>query len=384
MESFTIHGLSKVFVGKLWERVFWGFILIGVLGFLSFKVHGFYSEYKKNEFRTEIRMVDAVERTWPEIKVCSESVEQWMIAPQQLDFCYKNQSFDSWHGAIHCVKQMNYISMRARLGSIPYTIDNIKPTSCVDLNVSQGIKEPSNDEFQFYLEISGLSNRAHEHAKSYNLKVFEIFVEGDPVPKTANFGDFTIFVNQVSFINRLSHPFKSNCTHGGNDLNVFSPPYTRQKCRDTILFYSMLAHCADVPNHWQKFVKPHHLKTWNYKKLNWSYENAIKCIYDEISIYHDLMQTPLNISECPQPCREIITEAIVEVNAPPIKGYTGAFVKMRIPSMRITEVHEIATYTSDNFFAEVGSWLGLLVGMSFLSLVEIATFTYTVIKEKCS
>ena len=58
MEGFTIHGLSKVFTGKLWERLYWFLILAGALGFVIFKVYGFHLNYGKNEFRTEIRMID--------------------------------------------------------------------------------------------------------------------------------------------------------------------------------------------------------------------------------------------------------------------------------------------------------------------------------------
>ena len=50
---------------------------------------------------------------------------------------------------------------------------------------------------------------------------------------------------------------------------------------------------------------------------------------------------------------------------------------------RMTEVYEIATYTSDDLFSDIGSWLGLLVGMSLLSLVEIVAFIFTAIRERC-
>ena len=53
MESFTIHGLSKVFVGMLWERFYWGAVLMAVLGFLSYKIHGFHQKYQNFEYRTE-------------------------------------------------------------------------------------------------------------------------------------------------------------------------------------------------------------------------------------------------------------------------------------------------------------------------------------------
>ena len=58
-------------------------------------------------------------------------------------------------------------------------------------------------------------------------------------------------------------------------------------------------------------------------------------------------------------------------------------ITIKFRTDRITEVSEVPTYTSDNFFSDVGSWLGLLVGMSFLSVVEVVTFLFTAVKEGC-
>ena len=80
MEGFTIHGLSKVFVGKLWEKIYWGLVLAAVIGFLSYKVHGFHQLYQNKEFRTEIRMIDVLNRSLPEVKICTFG----------RDFCYKS------------------------------------------------------------------------------------------------------------------------------------------------------------------------------------------------------------------------------------------------------------------------------------------------------
>ena len=70
MEGFTIHGLSKVFTGKLWERLYWFLILTGALAFVLYKVYGFHETYVANEFRTEIRMVDAKNLIYPELEFC--------------------------------------------------------------------------------------------------------------------------------------------------------------------------------------------------------------------------------------------------------------------------------------------------------------------------
>ena len=96
----------------------------------------------------------------------------------------------------------------------------------------------------------------------------------------------------------------------------------------------------------------------------------------------------MSLEDCPLPCREIFTETAWEespFNSKYIKsGGAGVEINLRhITSSRLTEVYEIATYTLDNFFADIGSWLGLLIGMSLMSLVEIAAFICTAVRERC-
>ena len=394
MESFTIHGLSKVFVGKFWERLFWGLILLAVLGFLSFKVYGFYTNYAMNEYRTEIRMIDVVNRTWPGIMVCSNTVRYGLSWWKQFEFCYKNHtyliSYES-EGKIPCPKPIEYLSAygwekgetKKRLN---YTKDIISPNSCLRMNISAVHTDTSDTNINVKFVIDGVPifNLSSEDS-------LQVYVEGDPVAKYVYFGASTIRVKHVTVIHRLQSPFKSNCTNGNNNLNVFSPPYTRRKCLDTLHFYKMLLSCGDVPDHLQKYVRPHHKKGWDYNGLNRTYENILKCIRDQyFEIHYERHDWGAHASECPLPCHEILTDSEGQQDwvdyMPDIKrsGEAKSIIHLVISSSRITEVHEIATYTLDNFFAEVGSWLGLLVGMSFLSLVEIVAFIYTIIQERCS
>ena len=90
-------------------------VLLAVLGFLSFKVHGFYQNYLKKEHRTEIRMTDAINRTWPEVTVCSKAVKKELVPPPNLfyeryEFCYKNQSYYmGQREKVPCVEPGEYV-----------------------------------------------------------------------------------------------------------------------------------------------------------------------------------------------------------------------------------------------------------------------------------
>ena len=56
-------------------------------------------------------------------------------------------------------------------------------------------------------------------------------------------------------ITRLNAPFRSNCSNGEDEVNVFHGPYTREKCRDTLKLLRMLKRCGDVAHHLKQFVK---------------------------------------------------------------------------------------------------------------------------------
>ena len=56
------------------------------------------------------------------------------------------------------------------------------------------------------------------------------------------------------------------------------------------------------------------------------------------------------------------------------------YVKCPIP--RTTYIQEVPIYTMDKLLSEVGGYLGLFVGMSILSLIEILVYIGTSIKER--
>ena len=99
---------------------------------------------------------------------------------------------------------------------------------------------------------------------------------------------------------------------------------------------------------------------------------------------------------CPMPCRE----TLFEINIEPTKIYDQDFIYeqardpgyprfsilpefiVQFENKRITEITEVPVYTMDDFFADVGGWLGLLAGVSFLSLIEIVAFIFGSLMER--
>ena len=369
MEGFTIHGLTKVFMGKLWEQIYWLLILMAVLGFVAFKIHGFHGKYQGNEYRTEIRMVDTEDYPELKLKICNK----YLFDNEEL--CFKNKSVKKTpcHGK----------NIRISTGSTPdvqinVTSDYYYPASCVIVNTSKMISEYNGDFKKVSVKRKVIENVSEIHKHS------GFYVHIGSSSYEVKLGLHSINIRDVKIINRLRSPFKSNCTNGAGDLNVFPGAYTIQKCIDTVMFKTILSHCGAAPDYWRKYVKPHHERGWDKRLGKQTEVEMRRCMH----YFNDLTdRNNLYIRHCPLPCRELLIDSSIEtkrlltIDEVEKYGHSSGFA-VKFQSKRVTEVTEVPVYTSDDFFSDVGSWLGLLVGMSFLSLVELFTFLVATVVER--
>ena len=159
---------------------------------------------------------------------------------------------------------------------------------------------------------------------------------------------------------------------------IYFRVHTRETWKYTLLFQRMLQRCGNVPEHLQQYVKPHYKWGWKFRGWKRTYVNVLKCMneYFETEAIWDFKPT---FEQCPLSCREVFykTEGKQRSRNSEVK-----FI-FTFKTDRSTDAQEVPTYTTDDFFSDIGSWLGLLVGMSFLSLIEIVTFVYTVAREQC-
>ena len=361
-------------MGKLWERVYWFLILLAVLGFVGFKIHGFHARYKSNEFRTEIRMVDVDRYIYPELQLCSRS----LLKKADPLYCYKNKSF--W-GSQYCHQ---HISVSGK----EFTKDYSNAVACARVNSSDIMNAKLGTGI---IQVRDRGTRIQRSTKSLQDYGIRVNLVGSlhtdrPSYNFLKFGEYRFQILSVTIINRLGFPFKSNCTNGEGDINVFPEPYTRKKCIDTRMFKKFLKKCHDVPDHWKEYVRPHHEIGWDDSYGNMTNINIYRCFYKVLSS-SGLDRYIADHKDCPLPCKELIFENEMEtrqeysMNDIKSRGARSSF-SIRFNSKRVTEITEVAVYTLDDFFSDLGSWLGLLVGMSLLSIVELITFIFTALVEK--
>ena len=58
-DNFTTHGLSRIFTGRVWEKILWAIVLLASLVFVAYATHSFVQEYRSFKVKTDIQIVSA-------------------------------------------------------------------------------------------------------------------------------------------------------------------------------------------------------------------------------------------------------------------------------------------------------------------------------------
>ena len=70
MESFTCHGLSRIFTGRCWEKVLWFILIAGCASYVIHLTSIMVSEYMQFKIRTETSIREEEEIPLPTVTAC--------------------------------------------------------------------------------------------------------------------------------------------------------------------------------------------------------------------------------------------------------------------------------------------------------------------------
>ena len=178
-----------------------------------------------------------------------------------------------------------------------------------------------------------------------------------------------------TFIKRLPAPFPSNCMNGkGSD--IFPGKYSRQSCIESHNFIEMYKHCGDTIDHARAHI-PAHIKE-KYHRNN-SIETMLSCIQ---SFGGREVKQEIKGAECRFPCEDLDLNIVSTTHDPDEHDRNGTKAArweymvsvqlQRVDTYKIMEEKEL--YTWDQMACEVGGFIGLIMGMSIISLVEIGAY----------
>ena len=362
----TIHGLSKVLTGYLWEKILWFAVLFACYGIVIHFTYGFYAEYKRFDMRTEIRLKSSQKITLPSATICEEvpysirtlhykgkllsEVADEDSAPQFLkiplykkikqEHSYYSKYFIPHQFLSHCVIFNHYANITSNMDAIKI---DFWGNSSQKLYIS----------FQDQNDLIGMQKDFD--AWRLDFEKFEI-KEGEF--KTAQ---HSIIFSSKQIITRLPSPYPSECSYGQYQDNILPGNYTEQKCRYTCYIRKVINECGALADEWLTYAPQ--LKRLLPAHNNRSNDEVRQCLF------HDghIISAPC---ECRMSCHQVNIKYKHEVN-PDDKHRYLSFI---YPSNTYTEVSEIPTYPPEKFVTDIGGWVGLFSGMSILSVLEVILF----------
>lgn len=173
-----------------------------------------------------------------------------------------------------------------------------------------------------------------------------------------------------TLIKRLPDPFPSNCTYGKSH-DFFPGKYTRRNCLESIVYTQMYMECGGVLDYHWKFI-PNNIKE-KYGKSNKSISEMVHCI-------KQFSQKELtDIKECPFPCEEIEYTTMPTFHSQSPKNDTKPTFRLHVQYHNVDSfktIEEKQLITWDQVVGEIGGLVGLIIGASFISIIEIIFYLF--------
>ena len=370
-KQFTVHGLSRVCMGKRFERLIWGLFLLAAFAFSGYLLYSLYSRFMRREVYTKVEFVHEKRIKLPTISLCSrkylEKCSVYPIYPPAL--CRK--------------LYQNRLNLRScQIGDLTAHSSRCEAQEywkhdegCLLIN-PEGNLEQTSPGIDFGLKLEVSVNTTSD----IQLRIHD----SDEPPEDEAYGQYRIINStyldlqmNVERIKRLASPFNSNCTDGHNLRKYFNTEgYSVVSCRRVCRIFKLLETCGIVfPQPFrgipQSVVKKYRIEVDN-SSVRYAYHTWSKC-------WTKNLEASFNSSgecNCPPACDEIRYTYIPRDQSMEDRNSSTKTIKMDVyfNTMQYTVWQEVPAYGIEQMIAEFGGLLGLLIGASVLSLLEVMVY----------
>ena len=354
--NFTVHGLSRIFLGHTVERIFWFVCLTAALCVTGHMFNIYYTNYSKNDIRTEVRIIEKDLIPFPSVTICMPLYPRYA--------CYKGKSLlgngscppDSASKLdIQCSPHHPCKVTRDIPDCLTINADGAMKSRYTHLPIVVTTKPKQNDT---YIHI--YVNTPEHHRSSSDVSMFAPY-------NVVSQGVYDVLLEQKE-TSRLPAPYPSNCTATEGNGNMFSKRYSRSSCFESCFLRNMLAKCGGILDRWAPLL-PQRVP----QNLPQSDPNT--CLMNML----DSKLLP-DTCPCPLPCHEMDFGATVSRVS---EFKDGWLLYLMYKSHKVTSITEKPDYPFEQFLSEVGGLVGLLVGMSVLSVIEIVVYCVVSLLQKC-
>ncbi|XP_066920964.1 acid-sensing ion channel 5-like [Clytia hemisphaerica] len=403
VNTFTVHGLTKVFIGERLESAFWLVILFCGLIFSVVVVYGLVVKFLNFGIYTEIRSQVTDENFFPSITFC----EKIMYTDHHTSYC--GIPYDDYMSTVdnhrdstcdHTYNRTNLnITISEGNGTFWsngfFNITKCKTNkhihcanngyfkslssfnhSCIRWNYNgnlSGINNHVDIEFEFNIPDWFDKDRAEiitatPHDASINEldRTQRIEIEPHKI--------YDINLDKTE-IRRLPYPFPSNCSNNKDKFHLFPGRYTRRSCIESYKFIEMYKDCGDTTDHIRPMIPRDIIEKYHQ---NNTINNTIPCIFSH------MRGNEVRAEKCAFPCSEIelmffptFKRARNNTSTP---TYKLTIKYHHVAAYRIME--EKALYSWDQLACEIGGFISVVIGASIISMIEVLVFLILVIVKK--
>ena len=394
VNSFTVHGLTRIVSGNIYEKIIWSTIVLTAMVIAVYITRGFVIKYLSHEIYIDLHSVTKEKAFHPSVTFCLGAFmtmyKQFycgypmFMQPDQSIPClnetrkshlpFKRRSDALWsNGIFHVIR----CSANTECGNQAHFMpsENTKG-ACITWNWNKTLYEvysKATIEFQIEKDVFQIFNQQ----MTVHVIIHEHEIKGQFLNPQIN-----IIPNQTyhlhirkSVTKRLPSPFPSNCTNNKPN-NAFPGKYTRRTC--VILDFDIATYkrCGDIRDFSIRYI-PSDIKRKYKQHRNISDTNH--CFIEK------------NIEDatpnCPMPCSESNYDMnsfvlpYIGTQRSSAATYSLQIGYQKLDSYDVVEEREL--YSWDKLASEFGGLLGLVIGASMLSVVEIMVYLFLCFVKNC-
>ena len=192
-------------------------------------------------------------------------------------------------------------------------------------------------------------------------------------------GDYHIMLEETT-IKRLPHPY-SNCIIKGSkeayEMNLFTNEYTRGSCQYSCDYKAELTICGAVLYGYRLYLRDEAFLRKHY--VDRYINQTMQCISRNQSLIQRFKEKCYNL--CRTPCEEVLY-SITEKFVPTIKKSPRIKLYFYYQELKKSYIEYVPSYEVSTLLANFGGQLGLMAGVSALSIIELIIWFVLFLAEK--
>ena len=382
-ETLSIHGLTRSVKGKKAESVFWIMMLLSGLLCGCVVIHGLITKYNSQNVYTELKSKITDRNYFPSITFCEET----LFRISYFSYCGKPLSYNTstystckhfprykeanitamkdifWSNGLFNVIRCKSWGGKTCNNRMYFKSKQTVNNTCVTWNYNGNFYD-SYGHVSIQLEFNRPAHWKGEVqivAIPHDPKLLEL----DLTKKIEMESEHTYEIKiDKTVINRLPAPFPSNCTNE-ESRSIFPGKYTRALCIQSHHYIEMYKQCGDVLDYHRGYIPKYYVEKFERVLTNSCILNYTKKELKEVDDCNFACETLdlnyISVSQSRNVRKNSIKSSAYQ--------YEIAFQLRKPNEYEIIEEKQL--YTLSQLVCEIGGFVGLIMGMSVISLIEI-------------